>query len=274
MNAHKRLTSTPLGIAAFALSLFAVAAWAPVSAHADFEARLAEAIEELKGYEWGDDPEPVETIVETVRVEGQDPENHEALTEAFVELLEADEATYAAKDFVCKRLRLVGTAAAVPVLGHMLRDDETADIARYALEGIPADEADFTLAAELENASGKTRIGIIHSIGARGDSRAVQALSEHVDPDDPETTGAALGALGAIGGVEALEAIASAYLELDEPLQTVAAHAALRCADKLLEEEAFDEARMVYEELYDPECDSALSMGAFDGLVKLRQLSE
>jgi hypothetical protein len=47
------------------------------------------------------------------------------------------DATLASKQFVCKQLSIMGSEQSVPVLNDMLKNADTADMARYALERIP-----------------------------------------------------------------------------------------------------------------------------------------
>ncbi len=44
----------------------------------------------------------------------------------------------AAKDFICRKLTIVGTAESVPALAALLPDKDLSHMARYALERIPA----------------------------------------------------------------------------------------------------------------------------------------
>ena len=46
-----------------------------------------------------------------------------------------------AKDFVCRKLRIISTAASVPALAELLSDKDLAHMARFAPEPNPAPEA-------------------------------------------------------------------------------------------------------------------------------------
>jgi hypothetical protein len=85
--------------------------------------------------------------------------------------------TAAGRDFLCSQLALVGSAAAVPVLGRLLTAEASADAARVALERIPGPEADAALLAGLSSLSGRARIGLVGSIGARRNPDARETLS-------------------------------------------------------------------------------------------------
>jgi HEAT repeat protein len=88
----------------------------------------------------------------------------------------ASETSLTGKDWVCRQLGLIGTEASVSRLAAMLGDPATSEMARYALERIPAPEAIDALRTALPKASGKAQAGIITSLGQRRDARSVAAL--------------------------------------------------------------------------------------------------
>ena len=63
----------------------------------------------------------------------------------------------AAKDFVCRKLAIIGTAESVPALAALLPDKDLSHMARYALERIPAPEAAKALREALAKTSGARR---------------------------------------------------------------------------------------------------------------------
>jgi hypothetical protein len=79
--------------------------------------------------------------------------------------------------FLCQMLALVGTAKSVPALTPVLRDAQTTDSARLALEAIPGPEADAALRDALSALSGAAKAGLIGSIAARRDAAARPALA-------------------------------------------------------------------------------------------------
>src|SRR5690348_8235177 len=84
----------------------------------------------------------------------------------------------AEKDAACARLKLVGTRRCVPALAALLTDDQLSHSARYALEPMPFDEAGAALRDGLTTTKGMLRVGIINSLAARNDLRAVPALAQ------------------------------------------------------------------------------------------------
>ncbi len=81
-----------------------------------------------------------------------------------------------AKDFICRKLMIIGTAESVPALAALLPDKELSHMARFALERIPAPEAAQALRDTLPKLDGSLKIGVIASLGARRDVASVLAL--------------------------------------------------------------------------------------------------
>ena len=67
------------------------------------------------------------------------------------------EASRAAKDYVGRKLAIIGTAESVPALATLLPDKDLSHMARYALERIPAPEAAKALRDALAKTSGARR---------------------------------------------------------------------------------------------------------------------
>jgi HEAT repeat protein len=150
-----------------------------------------------------------------------------------------------AKDYVCRQLRTIGTAASVPVLEQLLANPELSHMARYALERIPEPQAGQALERQLQKLSGNLKVGVISSLGTRGEAvGSLRALLK--DPDEAVARAAAV-ALGRIGSVDANKALAAAPPR--STLTTVFADASLSCAEKLLSAGHAKEAKATYERL-------------------------
>ena len=93
-----------------------------------------------------------------------------------ITVLEDPTATFAGKQEACRMLWIIGSVDSVPSLTKMLNDESMADIARYALERNVDPAAGKALRTALKTTSGKTQLGIINSLGDRGDAEAVVAL--------------------------------------------------------------------------------------------------
>ncbi|MCU0247627.1 MAG: HEAT repeat domain-containing protein, partial [Bryobacter sp.] len=136
-----------------------------------------------------------------------------------------------AKDFLCRQLSVAGSAASVPALAAMLRQPETVEMARYAMERIPGAEADKALRDVLASGAKAGRIGIINSIGVRADAQAVALLTPLLKAEDAGVGAAAAHALGRIATPAACRAVEQAAPAAPE-LRRAVLSARLDCAAK------------------------------------------
>jgi len=140
----------------------------------------------------------------------------------------------AAKLAVCRELRLIGTEKSVRILEQMLLKEETADMARYALEKIPGAAADRALLGALETAQDGGKLGIISSLGARKAAEAVKPLAGLLADQEPAVASASAISLGKIGGKEGTAALFGAYDKAQRPFKADLASALLLCAEECL----------------------------------------
>jgi HEAT repeat protein len=192
---------------------------------------LDKAFEALKTYDWGQDRNLVKPIDEAVVATHGDAAARAKLQARLVAVLTTD-APYDAKQLVCRTLMLVGTAASVPVLAGLLTDEKLSHMARFALERIPAREAGQALRDALKKVGGELKIGMISSIGVRGEKAGVAALGALLGEEDLAVAKAAAHALGAMALPEASEALAACTPP--EAMRATIADASLACAEKLL----------------------------------------
>ena len=119
-------------------------------------------------------------------------------------------ASRAAKDYVGRKLAVIGTAESVPALAALLPDKDLSHMARYALERIPAPEAAKALRDALAKTSGALKAGVVGSLGARRDAESIADLAALVGDSDVKIAFAAATALGDIGTVESAKALQDA----------------------------------------------------------------
>jgi HEAT repeat protein len=154
------------------------------------------------------------------------------------------------------------------VLEKLLADPELSHMARYALERIAEPEAGQALERQLPKLSGNLKVGVISSLGTRGQagtSKPVSPLRPLLkDPDDAVARAAAI-ALGRIGSVEADKALASASPR--PALAAVFADASMSCAEKLLAAGHAREARATYERLLKSQPPELVRQAAERGLT-------
>ncbi len=191
---------------------------------------LDQAFESLKNYDWGADRTQLAPIDEAVR-DAQGAARAE-LESRLTAALQTD-LSRAAKDFLCRTLMQVGSAASAPVLGSLLGQADLAHMARFALERMPAPEAGSALRDALTAVQGPLLVGVIGSLGARRDAASVPALAKLVNHDDSSVARAAAIALGHIGNADAARALAGANHSSADVQQAVA-DARLAVAERLL----------------------------------------
>ncbi len=225
---------------------------------------LADAFLALKKFDWGTDLSALDPIEEAVvashgnAAAGRDLESR--LIAALNENLSRD-----AHDYVCRKLAVVGTAAAVPGLAAMLTRKDQSHMARYALERINAAEAADALRDALGRVAGSLKVGVISSLGARSDRAAVPLLSELLGDGDPNVARAAALALGRIETVESASALKTAH-QRGTGNQEAVIDALLSCAEALLSSNK-PVARSIYESLSGRKQNRLVRLAATRGLL-------
>jgi len=216
---------------------------------------MDDLLEKVKTYDWGQSREPLTKVSDLVRKAYGSPAELGRIEKSLLELLRSD-ATPAAKQFICRKLSIIGTEACVSTLAAMLtqkpaskQEPHPADMARYALERIPGAAVDDALRNALRTTTGKAKVGIINTLGQRRDSRAVRALRSLIRDSDPLTAGAAVAALGNIANSQATRALAQAKGRTTGKLRVLICDAYLKCADELAAQGKKEDALAIYNEL-------------------------
>jgi HEAT repeat protein len=205
---------------------------------------LEQAFEALKTYDYGVDRHVLDSIDEAAVSTRKDPAARKDLESRLLAVLQSD-APRDARDYVCRQLRTIGTAASVPALEALLANPDLSHMARYALERIPAREAGQALERQLRKLNGNVKIGVISSLGTRG--QGVSLLKPLLQDSDEAVARAAAIALGRIASVDANKALASAKPR--PALADVFADASMACAEKLLSTGHAKEAKATYQRL-------------------------
>ena len=193
---------------------------------------LDQAFDALKTYDWGADPSTLTAIDDAIVAAHGDAEIRGQLEARLAAVLKTD-ASRDAKDFVCRKLMSVGTAASVPTLAELLPQKDHSHMARYALERILAPEAAQALRDALAGLTPELQVGVIGSLGVRRDEASVPALAGLLSAADAAVARAAAFALGNIRTLDAAKALADAEPASTEA-QTAVADASLACAEGLL----------------------------------------
>lgn len=207
---------------------------------------LDKALEAIKTYDWGQDPKTLSAIDETIIATHGDAAKRKELEDQLAAVL-GGEATFDGKQCCCRYLMAIGTAASVPALAALLGDEKLSHMGRFALTRIPAPEAGAALREALGKVQGNLKIGVISSLGDRGDAECVAALGQLLGEGDAAVAIAAARALGAIQSPEAAKALSEA--SVDAKAQAAASDASLACAEALLAAGKNNDALAIYKKL-------------------------
>ncbi len=167
-------------------------------------------------------------------------------TQELVAVLKSVDASLFDKAKACQRLAAVGTKEAVPALAALLSDEQLAHYARYGLEPNPDPSVEAALRQALGQLEGKLLVGVINSIGQRGDVQAVAGLMKLFAGKDAQVASAAAAALGRIGGLEPARVLREALTTATGKLRCAVADACLVCAEGLAARGRKDAAAALY----------------------------
>jgi HEAT repeat protein len=227
----------------------------------------AALLEKVKTYDWGQSRLALTEVEDVIKKAYGNKDETAKIEKSLLSVLESPDATRAGKDFVCRQLSIIGTEKSIPALAKMLTDEEASDMARFALERIPAEAVNEALRQALSKTSGKTKVGIINSLGARSDSKAVAALDKLMYETEPMIAEAAISALGKIASAEATQSLATAKDKVSDKLKAVALDAYLKCADKLIAQGKKTQALAIYKELQKEGLPKPIRTAAVTGMV-------
>jgi len=207
------------------------------------------------------------------QIETSKPEEHPAIETRLIAVIKNPEATMPGKQFACQMLRLVGSPKCVPVVARLLADEALSHTARIVLQGISDPAADQALREALGKTQGKLRIGIINTIGDRGESGlesgSLAVLTGLLANGDEATVNAALEAIGKIGSVQAAHALDAA--KVPDAAKMTWSQAYLRCATNLTAKGETARAQKMYQVLQGGNYPSQVRAGAFREIVFAQQ---
>lgn len=218
-------------------------------------------------YERGMDRQPLIAVEELVRQSQGRPEQCKYIEQRLAALLE--QATLEGKSFICKQLWSIGTADSVPAVARLLTDEQTADMACYAIGQNPSDEAGRALREALGKTSSNVQIRIINLLGDRRDEESVEDIGALVFSTDKQVGEAAVTALGKIGGTGVRKILAQARAKGDADLKFAATDAYLRCAEDLAFDGEDEQAAAIYKELTGQDEAAVFRSAAVKGLADI-----
>lgn len=169
--------------------------------------------------------------------------------------------------FFCSQLAIVGTPREVEAIVPLLSDRQSAPAAREALERIAGAEAARALREAAGTLQGELRIGVIQSMGNRGDAEAVPTLAGLLNDTDAATVQAAASALARIATPAAADALRTARLKAPQALRAALADAHLACAERMLARGDKASAASIYKLFYAPGEPPAIRAAALRGQI-------
>ncbi len=257
---HRKTAVLVVGVLALA-GLMASTAGAAVD-----QAKLDEAFKELPSYDWGQSRSALNVIDDAIVQTHGDADARKAIEKRLAGLL-GGKATRAAKQYVCRKLAVIGSCASVGELAPLLTDKELSHMARYALERMPCPDAGKAIREAMGKVSGQLKVGMINSIGMRRDEQAVEALIPLLKAGEAPVANAAAAALGRIGHAKAVEPLKAFLAKASKDQKTVAYDAVLDLAAGLCKGDGKDQAIAIYQMLYAKDQPSRVRRAALQGLA-------
>ena len=257
---------TSKNIAKMTLAAGAVALVADKASAAIDSAAVDAAIKSLKTYDWGVERKTLNPIDNAVIATHGDAAGRKKLEKYLVDLL-AGGVSRSAQDFICRRLRVIGTGQSIKALAALLADENTSGIARFALGDIPGDAALNAMRNALPKASAKLKPGIIGSLGVRRDKKSVAAIAKLMGDSDPMVAKAAAHALGLIGTPNAAKALCACAAKAPAAIKVQVSDACLICADQLLAEGNKTAAITIYKSLKGADQPKQIKVAAMKGML-------
>ena len=229
-------------------------------------AAVDKALETLKTYDWGADRNALKPIDQAIVAAQGNSAALKPLEKSLVDIL-AGGISRSAQDYVCRKLRIIGTARSVEVLAALLADEKTSHIARYALERIPDEKAAKTLRDALPKVGSKLKPGMIGSLGTRRDKKSIKAISKFLGDSDIHIARAAAQSLGLIGTSAAAKELSKFAKKASAGMKMPVADACLACAERLLADGKKSEAVALYKEIKEDNQTAHIKAAAMKGIL-------
>jgi len=227
---------------------------------------IDDAFNTLKTYDWGADRAALNPIDQAIIATHGDAAARKALEKRLVDTL-AGGISRSAQDYVCRKLRVVGTAQSIKALAALLPAEETSHIARYALERIPDEKAVGALRDALPKVGPKLKPGVIGSLGKRRDTRSVEAIAKLLGDPDLQVSRAAAQAQALIGTPAAARQLSRFAKNAPAPMKLRVADACLTCAEQLVADGKKSEAVGLYKDLQGSDQPAHVKVAAMKGML-------
>jgi len=232
--------------------------------------KLLKSIETLKTYEYGKtNGVDLNWVDQQVAMASKDVSIRGQVEDRLIAALAAA-TTNDAKQFLCRQLRTIGTAKAVPQLESMLTDPEISHMARYALGGIDAPEAGKALHRALGKTSGKVKAGIINTLAQIGYGQGLADFMKCVGDSDQDVAIAAIRATGHFPCNSVVGLLQRTRASAAKNIQVEIDSALLQCAEKYAAAGDVERAGAIYVEFYSGKHPGYLRVAGLRGLAATR----
>ena len=250
MNPRKNIIATVLFLLIFILQTFAV----------EFS---KDDLNKIRQYRFGDEQTTLVMVEQSLSE--ANPKDRKVMIRQLTGILESD-ADYAAKQFICRQLAKYGDEETIPTLARMLSDTSISDMARYALGRIPHPMADEALRQALDKATDTVKLGLLSTIGERGDVKALEKLEKLLYAENSQVAHSAAAAMGKIGGKRAAMSLLKALRNSKGAGNKYNADALLSCANTFVIEGNKEQAIPIYQELFNQNYPAQIRVAALKGL--------
>lgn len=250
--------------------LLCAGTWGGAAAAAVDQAAMDKAFSDLPAYDWGQSRDPLNKIDEAIVQTHGKAAARKGIEKRLCAVLANAKATRAAKQYCCRKLAIIGTADSVDALAPLLTSQELSHMARYALERMTFPQAVQAMRDALGKVSGKLKVGMINSLGVRGDAASVGKLTPLLKSSDKQVAGAAAAALGKIAADQAAGPLTAFYAGAPKELKGTAIDALLDFAQRQVKKGNAPAAVKIYDTFYAKGQPSRVRRAAFQGLCMAR----
>jgi len=240
-----------------------------VAAEPDPLAALDKDLAAVGTYDYDQDSAPLRRVADAVVAAGTDVKQCAAIEERLVRALVAGK-TAAGKSFLCRQLRMIGTARCVPALEALLPDPKLSHMARYALGRMAAPEASVALHRAMGKTKDKLLAGVINTLADRRYRQVLLDVAKLAGSSDPVVAEAAVRALGRLGGADAVKALQAARAKASGKMRATVIDSLLLCGDQFLADGEKDAAAAIYDSLEAEAKSKRLRLAVLVGLVRAR----
>jgi len=237
---------------------------------ASTKAQIDRAVAATYTWDYGQSRKALLTVENLIKETHGNAELRAHLERQLVRQLESN-ATFASKQFVCRKLWIIGTDASVPALAKVLLDADakTAEMACYALCKHPSPAVGRALRDGLAKTQGTARVAVIKLLGERRDAQSAKAIAKLARSQKAAEANAAIAALGQLATDGAVEALAALRKSDNAERRAAATHASLQAAQELAARGKTAEANAIYEQLAAPGEPLHIRRGALLGGIAL-----